>query len=574
MDFNQDLFSIFFFEDYRRVLSSLSFRGQNNKTQVFTFDREGTTRSRLSHSYEVAVNASKIFTEFLFRHGVTKTEKDNSLKVEREYRFTESLRFSLMTACLLHDVGNPPFGHTGEAVIRKWFSNTSHSENLKELTENQIADLQTFEGNANSLRIALKSSCMYDGRRLNLTATTIAALVKYPYQVIDDGQTKEQARQKFNYFEADFDDLEGYMARCGKEMEKLVQGYRHPLSFFLEAADDISYVTSDFEDAFRKGNFSVTDVVDLLLDSLQREYDDSISSNKSQLLTAPSAPVRCTYTLVCLLALIAGDESDKLKCVEFKAQNAEYSCPWIFLKELPTDKYGFSPKEGYCDFLLSTRNDAKEEYSHTFQAAIRELFGDQKPTADELHQLQETYVGRWVDIVRDWLCFSSAASLMGSLKELVKQEFGHGVEAEIDEKLFGNHLITIRALKRVMEYFVYDSRDNLFKNAHAETILGGLLDYFIPPAIECAKQEINPVTLSRSKDSSNLEEEANGCLDQTQATRIRLIPLRYRMDCWNQLCRMNKQGKKQYYLYIMMVLDYISGLSDEEAAHIYSRILG
>lgn len=557
-----------FFEDYRRVLMCLPFRGQNNKTQVFTFDKEGTTRTRLSHSYEVAVNAAKIYTEFLFRHGVSSHSEEEAASGGSSASFTESLRYALMAACLLHDVGNPPFGHTGEAVIRRWFKESAAVGACEDLTPCQKKDLATFEGNANSVRIALNSTCMCDGRRLNLTATTIVALVKYPYKALDENAPEEQegedcaARSKFNYFSDDFEKLESYMKDCGDGFTKLTEGYRHPLSFFLEASDDVSYVTSDFEDAFRKQKFTVADAVAFLLDCLQKKIDRATGGEHVEIAENFSRAVNCTFTLICLLAAIAGDKTDRVLCLEFKKRNNN-----IILNFLidPSCTAFFEPVANYCDFLIMERIPGNGiAWQHTFDEATKELFADYEPTSDELHQLRETYVSRWVDVARDWLCFSSAASLMGELRELSQKRFsGSEDEDDIDSRLFGNHAITVEALKTTMKHFVYNSHDNLLKNAHAETVLGGLLNLFVPAAIECASARVDPVSLKPDASSER-------GLEQTSLTILRLIPLRYRMDCRNRLD--GKEGH-QPFLYIMMVLDYISSLSDDGAVHLYQKVL-
>lgn len=516
----------------------------------------------------MAVNAAKIYTEFLFRHGVSSHSEEEAASGGSSASFTESLRYALMAACLLHDVGNPPFGHTGEAVIRRWFKESAAVGACEDLTPCQKKDLATFEGNANSVRIALNSTCMCDGRRLNLTATTIVALVKYPYKALDENAPEEQegedcaARSKFNYFSDDFEKLESYMKDCGDGFTKLTEGYRHPLSFFLEASDDVSYVTSDFEDAFRKQKFTVADAVAFLLDCLQKKIDRATGGEHVEIAENFSRAVNCTFTLICLLAAIAGDKTDRVLCAEFKNDNKNIRLN--FINNVSNDE-DLEPSRNYCDFLIAERSPENGiAWQHTFDEATKDLFADYEPTSDELHQLQETYVSRWVDVVRDWLCFSSAASLMGELGGLTQTQFTDlEDEFDIDSKLFGNHAITVEVLKTAMKHFVYNSHDNLLKNAHAETVLGGLLNLFVPAAIECASAQVDPVSLKSDAPSER-------GLEQTSLTILRLIPLRYRMDCRNRLD--GKEGH-QPFLYIMMVLDYISSLSDDGAVHLYQKVL-
>ena len=245
-----------FEKDYQRIISSASFRRLQDKTQVFPLDKSDFIRTRLTHSLEVAN----------FARSIGRMIGARIIGEGRDSLFTETTREAVCSvlecAGLLHDIGNPPFGHFGEDAIRDWFKKNlpvidyRNGKLIDALNEQQIQDFCNFEGNTQALRVVTKLHFMVDEHGMNLTKALLATIMKYPVastQIRYDKSDPERdiAHKKMGYFAADkavFDDVQ---ESCG------TSGHRHPLAFALEAADDIAYRTADIEDAVKKGLIDV-----------------------------------------------------------------------------------------------------------------------------------------------------------------------------------------------------------------------------------------------------------------------------------------------------------------------------
>lgn len=216
--------------DRARIVQSAPVRRLQQKTQVFPLDVKASVRSRLTHSLEVQQAGRQIVRAIL-----------EQLPLLRRW---ETVLLNLVEmACLLHDVGNPPFGHFGEAVCRHWLAEQLPglfvlgvaSPPTRQWHEQLLPDLLAFDGNAQSLRL------VHSVQGLNLTFSLLAALIKYPYACY--GQTPGQ-KGKAGYFFS-----EQALMRQLRQTLGLAEGRRHPLVYVMEAADDISYCIADLEDA-------------------------------------------------------------------------------------------------------------------------------------------------------------------------------------------------------------------------------------------------------------------------------------------------------------------------------------
>ena len=245
-----------FEKDYHRIISSASFRRLQDKTQVFPLEQNDFIRTRLTHSLEVSSFAKSLGQSVGSR--IITEGKDPDFTVQTQMDIAEVLQ----CAGLLHDIGNPPFGHFGEDAIRDWFSDNLYAmdyENGKladALTDQQIADFTHFEGNTQALRVVTKLHFMVDEHGMNLTKALLATIMKYPGSSLEIKYDKKDpdrdiARKKMGYFHADREVFDDVVKSCG------TNGRRHPLAFALEAADDIAYRTADIEDAVKKGLVSV-----------------------------------------------------------------------------------------------------------------------------------------------------------------------------------------------------------------------------------------------------------------------------------------------------------------------------
>lgn len=243
-----------FHKDYDRLIFSNAFRRLSKKTQVHPLSNNDHVHNRLTHSLEVA----SVGRTLGLKAGEILKKKDESIN-------PYDIGYIVQTACLAHDIGNPPFGHAGEEVIKEWFDKNRNSNLLEDLKEEELNDFLHLDGNAQSFRIvsSLENNKFNGG--MNLTFATLATLVKYPYS---SSKCEETGKSKFNFFQSEqkffdllFDDLD--LKTSGGIY------LRHPLSYLMEVADDICYGLLDLADAIELKIINYEDtkeIFELLLD--------------------------------------------------------------------------------------------------------------------------------------------------------------------------------------------------------------------------------------------------------------------------------------------------------------------
>lgn len=267
-----------FEKDYKKIIASSAFRRLQDKTQVFPLDKSDFVRTRLTHSMEVSTIAKQLGV-MAFEGFSSFVDKNTREKFPMDETDKQKICDILLCAGLLHDLGNPPFGHFGETVIGDWFREhfaqnrfTYNGKKVSDvLSEQMRRDLEHFEGNAQSLRLLLKACNNQSASDLNLTNAVIHTLIKYPTDSNHFGKDNSDIRKHKNgYFLAEEEQLQKIsVSLCTMLPSGIV---RHPLTFLLEAADDIAYATADLEDAFKKGLFT--------LDQFVFFYDTEISKLK------------------------------------------------------------------------------------------------------------------------------------------------------------------------------------------------------------------------------------------------------------------------------------------------------
>lgn len=231
-----------FHRDYDRIVFSTAFRRLGRKTQVHPFSVNDHVHSRLTHSIEVSsVGRSLAITVY---HLIKKYLP----KYVNEYQFGTIVQ----SACLAHDIGNPPFGHAGEAAIREWFRKNRHSAPLKSFSDDEIADFENFDGNAQGHRILSKLEYHFLDGGMRLTYATLGSMIKYP-QLAKFGTPTSLFST-----EADLYRMTAYT--LGIPELETGKWARHPLVYLMEAADDICYSILDVEDAIELGILSYGDV--------------------------------------------------------------------------------------------------------------------------------------------------------------------------------------------------------------------------------------------------------------------------------------------------------------------------
>lgn len=233
-----------FQKDYHSIISSSAFRRLQDKTQVFPLDKSDYVRTRLTHSLEVAsIGRSLVQSSCKFF-----SKKENQTDTKKVFSDNENnLSDIIQCAGLLHDIGNPPFGHFGEDIISKWFETNlaaiEEKTNVK-LTEQMKLDLTHFEGNAQALRIVLRLQNINENSATDLTSAVINSIIKYP---IPSNKVQDSCYDKFGYFLSEEHWMEKLVNNTGYNQK------RSPLAYILEAADDIAYRIADLDDAFKKG---------------------------------------------------------------------------------------------------------------------------------------------------------------------------------------------------------------------------------------------------------------------------------------------------------------------------------
>ncbi|MCX2576157.1 dGTP triphosphohydrolase [Pedobacter sandarakinus] len=268
-----------FQRDYDRLIFSSPFRRLQNKTQVFPLPGSVFVHNRLTHSLEVASVARSMASIFINR-----VEEQTPALLEKVPLLNEVGNI-VAAASLAHDLGNPAFGHSGEAAISRYFTDGDGRVYQKEMNEMQWHDLINFEGNANALRILTHPLKGKGNDAYALTYSTLASIAKYPCASIAGKQKGLLHRKKYGFFqsEADTFQLIAKELKLAKEDNEYLIYKRHPLVYLVEAADDICYSIIDLEDAHRLKILSYEEVKGFLLplansktieDRLKHDYED------------------------------------------------------------------------------------------------------------------------------------------------------------------------------------------------------------------------------------------------------------------------------------------------------------
>ncbi|AMW79295.1 deoxyguanosinetriphosphate triphosphohydrolase [Acinetobacter sp. TGL-Y2] len=253
-----------FHKDYDRIIFSQSFRQLNRKTQVHPLTQHDGIHTRLTHSLEVSCIGRSL--------GMLAAEKiKDHLPV---WISPADVGAIIQAACLAHDIGNPPFGHAGEYAIREWFDDASHGDFLKALSPEEQADVRQFEGNAQGLRLLTKIDYHPNDGGMRLTYATLGAYLKYPWlskTIASQGDTPASQRAKFGCYQSEKEILKQISEQLGLIQLGEDHYCRHPLTYLLEAADDICYALIDLEDGIILNMLSYEQVEPIFL-NLIGEY--------------------------------------------------------------------------------------------------------------------------------------------------------------------------------------------------------------------------------------------------------------------------------------------------------------
>lgn len=243
-----------FVQDYDRVVFSSAFRRLQRKTQVMPLPETDFVHTRLTHSLETAV-VGRSLGRLAARHLM---EADAGLARQLP-NLDQDCGDIVAAACLAHDIGNPPFGHSGEDAISSYFLSAAATPFLAQLTPAEVADLQHFEGNAAGFRILTHTYAAHSSGTagLGLTYATLGAFTKYPRPslVAETAKVGGASEKKYGHFQTEAARFRHVAAELGLLPKDAEAGFyhRHPLAFLVEAADDLCYRIIDFEDGLKLG---------------------------------------------------------------------------------------------------------------------------------------------------------------------------------------------------------------------------------------------------------------------------------------------------------------------------------
>jgi len=265
-----------FLREYDRIIFSSAFRRLQNKTQVFPLPGPIFVHNRLTHSLEVASVGRSLGKAVGDALAERYTELGDGFREFYKYE----LPSVIAAACLAHDIGNPPFGHSGEDAIRNFFRELEGEGKARftgELTPNQQQDFLRFEGNANAFRTLTHAFNERSSGGFRLTYATLASIVKYPCDSLNGFNKQRLVTKKSGFFDSEIGTYETIAEELG--IPRLIPDRhvyaRHPYVYLVEAADDICYRIIDFEDAHRLQIISIDTIRELFLAFFDQEegYD-------------------------------------------------------------------------------------------------------------------------------------------------------------------------------------------------------------------------------------------------------------------------------------------------------------
>lgn len=307
-----------FQRDYDRLVFSAPFRRLQNKTQVFPLPNTIFVHNRLTHSLEVSCVGRSIGNR------VSKFLKEKY--GDEISNHVDDLGSIVSAACLAHDMGNPPFGHSGETAISSYFSEGAGME-LKEkydISDEQWADFTHFDGNANAFRLLTHR---FEGRREGgfvLTYPTLLSIVKYPYIAAD----VKGKKNKFGFFQDDFETYKKIADYLGIEKNADGKYSRHPLVYLVEAADDICYEIMDIEDALKMRLLDKEETFNLLLGFFPDERREKI---KNRMAYVDDVNEQVAYLRSCVIGVLIEECADvflkneeKILAGEFEGSLIDY----------------------------------------------------------------------------------------------------------------------------------------------------------------------------------------------------------------------------------------------------------
>ena len=277
----QDETRLGFDVDFDRIIFSEAFRSLQDKTQVIPLSETDFVHTRLTHSLEVSVVGRTLGR----RVGKILLERHPNL-VDLGYTFND-FGAIVAAASVMHDIGNPPFGHSGEKAIGEYFKSGNGKKYKDELSAKEYQDLVDFEGNANGFKILTETREGISGG-LRLSYATLGAFLKYPKESLPKKPTSHIVDKKYGFFQSEKEAFLDIVQELGMRQKSSENSsfYRHPLAYLVEAADDICYTIIDFEDGINLGlieeEFALEYLIKLVKDTIDIKKYHSLQHKKDR----------------------------------------------------------------------------------------------------------------------------------------------------------------------------------------------------------------------------------------------------------------------------------------------------
>ncbi len=409
----QDETRLGFEVDYDRIIFSSAFRSLQDKTQVIPLSKTSFIHTRLTHSLEVSVVGRSLGRTV----GKAIIEKHPYLQKSQGYQFND-FGAIVAAAALAHDIGNPPFGHSGEKAIGNYFLNGNGKRFQSKLTEKEYQDLVDFEGNANGFKILTETKNGVEGG-LRLSYATLGAFMKYPKDSLPKKPTKHIADKKYGVFQSEKE----FFVEVAKELGLQKRGEasdlsygRHPLAYLVEAADDICYTIIDFEDGINLGlideEFALEYLINLVKDNIYTEKYNNLTKASDRLAYLRSLAINTLVTEATTVfidneeAILKGVFSESLlDKSKYKAQIEDIikiSVEKIYKSKEVTDKEiaGYKILQTLLDvFTTSAENLHNNSLTHFDQLILKNISSDISKSKNEYEYLMETcnYISRLTD---------------------------------------------------------------------------------------------------------------------------------------------------------------------------------
>ncbi|SEG08709.1 dGTPase [Butyrivibrio sp. Su6] len=534
-----------FDDDYLSIISSQAFRRLQDKTQVFLLDKSDFVRTRLTHSLEVSTIARQLAV--MISKNLSKYNSEEYKRIIEDIpSFEHDISTIVACAGLLHDTGNPPYGHYGENVIRNWFAKQFMNNDFafrnkpigELLTEQMKADFANFEGNAQGLRIMSKSRHKENSHDINLTYAVMNTLVKYPNPSNGFDKTSVDVKKHKNgYYHAE----EDIMKEIGEATGTLIDGsyVRHPLVYIMEAADDIAYSTADLEDAVMKRCFTVDEFIDYFTDQADRIIHKSFKRFMDEIEESEIREKVAKYEEI----------RDKMSAEARKGPGKKDQGRIDAWDDERKSQFTTDEEKAVLNRL--EKNVAQWTKPRSYISRLKKsIYTQKRRTSDTDFVIFEN----WLTEVRESLMKGAAFAFGKNYDAIMNGTYN-------DDLFVGTYVeTTITILKKTMAEYVYDAEELVEMELAAKKVVESLLENFVEAVLYYE------------------EDDADEHMTVIDDRFIRKIPGNFKEDYKG--AKKNLEGTERdtdaekLYLRLLMVTDYISGMTDSYASNLYKVING